>query len=198
MKLTILIACGTLAACASNKPPEDASQANSNSTTMTAPPPPPVTSTTYDANASATPTTGLAEPPPGTAASPSGTAAGRDTSAMATPAPVTESTPAPGPVAQGEPDNSRVNKRDRPSTSPPTPMDQGNGEADLKTTQQIRKAVMADSSLSFTAKNVKIITNGGKVTLRGPVKTDAERQAIEASARKVAGENVDDQLEVKK
>ena len=78
-------------------------------------------------------------------------------------------------------------------------MDQGNGSADLKITQQIRQAVVADSSLSFTAKNVKIITSNGRVTLRGPVNSDQERQAIDASARKVAGAtNVDNQLEVKK
>jgi len=91
-----------------------------------------------------------------------------------------------------------VNKRDKDSNTP-TPMDQGNGASDLKITQQIRQAVMSDSSLSFTAKNVKIITQAGKVVLRGPVKSDQERSAIETSARKVAGDtNVDNQLEVKK
>jgi osmotically-inducible protein OsmY len=77
-------------------------------------------------------------------------------------------------------------------------MDQRNNETDLKITQQIRKAVMGDNSLSFTAKNVKIITIGGKVTLRGPVKTAQERTAIEDAARKVAGvTQVDNQIEVK-
>jgi len=57
---------------------------------------------------------------------------------------------------------------------------------------------MKDDSLSFTAKNVKIITVDGKVTLRGPVKSEAERSAIEAAARRVAGAaQVDNQLEVK-
>jgi len=96
------------------------------------------------------------------------------------------------------PDNTRVNKRDN-SSAALTPMDQGNGKTDLKITQQIRQAVMANGSLSFTAKNVKIITQGGKVTLRGPVKSDQERSDIEAAARKVAGvTEVDNQLEVKK
>ncbi|HYJ09854.1 MAG TPA: BON domain-containing protein, partial [Polyangiaceae bacterium] len=81
----------------------------------------------------------------------------------------------------------------------PTPMDQGQNETDLKITQQIRQAVMADGSLSFTAKNVKIITQNGKVTLRGPVNTAQERSAIEAAARKVAGTaQIDNQIEVKK
>jgi hyperosmotically inducible periplasmic protein len=96
------------------------------------------------------------------------------------------------------PDNTKVNERDRSSTAL-TPLDQGNGATDLKLTQQIRQAVMADSSLSFTAKNVKIITLGGKVTLRGPVNSEQERSSIEAAARKVAGvAQVDNQIQVKK
>jgi hyperosmotically inducible periplasmic protein len=96
------------------------------------------------------------------------------------------------------PDNTKENERDR-SAAAVTPTDQRENETDLKITQHIRQAVMADGSLSFTAKNVKIITAGGKVTLRGPVKTDAERSAIESAARKVAGvTQVDNQIEVKK
>lgn len=96
------------------------------------------------------------------------------------------------------PDNTKVNKRDTNSLAL-TPMDQKENETDLKITQQIRQAVMADGSLSFTAKNVKIITQNGKVTLRGPVNTSQERSAIEAAARKVAGTaQVDNQIEVKK
>ena len=104
---------------------------------------------------------------------------------------------APMPPSGAPPDNTKVNKRDNDSAAL-TPMDQGNGQSDLKITQQIRQAVMADGSLSFTAKNVKIITVKGKVTLRGPVNNDAERSAIEAAARKVAGAQVDNQIEVKK
>lgn len=94
-------------------------------------------------------------------------------------------------------DNTKTNQRDR--NDPLTPIDQGNDEADLETTQKIRKAVVGDDSLSFTAKNVKIITLNGKVTLRGPVKSAEEREKIAAFARKVAGAaNVDNQLEVAK
>ena len=97
-----------------------------------------------------------------------------------------------------QPDNTKVNERDA-STATLTPGDQGNNATDLKITQQIRQAVMADGALSFTAKNVKIITQSGKVTLRGPVKSEDERSRIEAAARKVAGAaQVDNQLEVKK
>jgi len=77
-------------------------------------------------------------------------------------------------------------------------MDQGSSESDRKITRDIRQAVMSDSSLSFTAKNVKIITRDGKVTLRGSVKSAAERTAIEAAARRVVGNGalVESQLEV--
>jgi len=102
------------------------------------------------------------------------------------------------PSPSAPPDNTKVNERDRDAAAP-TPLDQRENETDLKITQQIRQAVMADKSLSFTAKNVKIITQGGKVTLRGPVNTMQERSAIEAAARKVAGATqIDNQLEVKK
>lgn len=96
-----------------------------------------------------------------------------------------------------EPDNSKVNARDKGGNTL-TPMDQGPSEGDRKITQQIRQAVVKDGALSFTAKNVKIITINGKVTLRGPVKTDAERASIEAAAKKIAGATqVENLLEVK-
>ena len=114
-------------------------------------------------------------------------------------APPVEAPKAADPVPPSTaPDNTKVNKRDTNSAAL-TPMDQKENETDLKITQQIRQAVMADGSLSFTAKNVKIITQNGKVTLRGPVNTSQERSAIEAAARKVAGTSqVDNQIEVKK
>ena len=96
-------------------------------------------------------------------------------------------------------DNSAVNTRDR-SSAALTPMDQGGSAADLEITQRIRKDLMNDKSLSFTAKNVKVITVNGRVTLRGPVKSEAERSAIEAAARRAAGggAQVDSQLEISK
>lgn len=78
-----------------------------------------------------------------------------------------------------------------------TALDQGNGEIDLDLTQRIRKAVMADDSLSFTAKNAKIITRDGHVTLRGKVNTPAEKDAIYKCAVSTAGVgHVTNQLEV--
>lgn len=94
-------------------------------------------------------------------------------------------------------DNTKINERDRHAAL--TPMDQGNSSSETKITAAIRKGIMGDKTLSFTAKNVKIITVGSKVTLRGPVKTDQEKAAIEALAKQTAGVGeVDDQLEVKK
>lgn len=94
-------------------------------------------------------------------------------------------------------DNTRVNERDRSGESL-TPTDQGSSEADRRMTQLVRQAVVKDDSLSFTAKNVKIITQNGKITLRGPVNTTQERTTIESAARKVAGTyQIDNLLEVK-
>lgn len=86
-------------------------------------------------------------------------------------------------------DNSGRNERDR-SGETKTSGDQSNNSADIDMTAKIRRAVMKDDSLSMTAKNVKIITADGVVTLRGPVKTAAEKAAIEKHAMAVAGSNV--------
>ena len=96
-----------------------------------------------------------------------------------------------------EPDNTAVNERDR-SRETQTSGDQSNSSADLKTTQAIRQALMKDSELSTTAKNVKIITDNGQVTLRGPVKNAQEKEKIDQLARSAAGgAKIDDQLDIK-
>jgi osmotically-inducible protein OsmY len=93
-------------------------------------------------------------------------------------------------------DNTGINKRDRGGERV-TAFDQGNSEADRNITASIRKAVVADDTLSMNAHNVKIITVDGVVTLRGPVESAAEKSVIEAKARSVAGvARVDSQLEV--
>jgi hyperosmotically inducible periplasmic protein len=79
----------------------------------------------------------------------------------------------------------------------PTADQQKNNKTDRQITQQIRKALMADKSLSTSAHNVKVITQSGTVTLKGTVKSDAEKQAVEAKAAEVAGaSNVKDELTV--
>jgi len=101
------------------------------------------------------------------------------------------------PPAQTAPDNTGRNTRDRHGNTL-TPGDQSESKADRTLTQQIRKALVADKSLSTTAKNVKIITVNGLVTLRGPVNSPQEKEKIEAKAQQMAGVNkVDSQLEVK-
>lgn len=72
---------------------------------------------------------------------------------------------------------------------------QSNQSSDLTITRNIRRAVIKDKSLSTAAHNVTIITKDGKVTLKGEVKSDSEKQAVESAATNVAGAgNVDDQL----
>ena len=93
-------------------------------------------------------------------------------------------------------DNTGKNVRDR-SDSALTPGDQGKSPQDVQTTQKIRRAITSDDQLSTTAKNVKIITDNGKVTLRGPVNSQQEKQAIEDAARKAGVNNIDNQLEIK-
>lgn len=69
-----------------------------------------------------------------------------------------------------------------------TAMDQSEKRTDLRITQDIRRAVMADPSLSFAAKNVTVVTVRGHVVLKGMVKSAAERAAVSAKAVHVAGE----------
>ena len=89
------------------------------------------------------------------------------------------------------PDNSGKNERDRSG-------DQSNSSEDTKITADVRRAIVKDSSLTMTAKNVKVITAGGVVTLRGPVKSAEEKTKIEQLATAAAGgAKIDNQLEVK-
>jgi len=95
------------------------------------------------------------------------------------------------------PDNTKVNERDRSKTA--ATADQAKDNAtDLEIMQKIRKAVVGDSSLSTYAHNVKIISQNGKVTLKGPVRSSVEKSKIEKMATDVAGGgNVIDQITVK-
>lgn len=98
---------------------------------------------------------------------------------------------------QPSPDNTKVNKRDQ-QPSQKTADQQKNNASDLETTRQIRKAITADDSLSTDAHNVKIITVDGMVTLKGPVRTAAEKAAVFSKAVEIAGaKNVTNQIAVK-
>jgi hypothetical protein len=93
-------------------------------------------------------------------------------------------------------DNTGQNVRDRNNRTL-TPLDQGNSQADLNTTAQIRKEIIADKGMSLNAKNVKIITLDGHVTLRGPVNSAEEKRLIGEIADRIAQVgNVDNQLDV--
>jgi hyperosmotically inducible periplasmic protein len=95
-----------------------------------------------------------------------------------------------------EPDNTARNVRDRDNRTL-TPLNQGNSQADINTTAQIRKDIIADNDMSTNAKNVKIITMDGHVTLRGPVNSSEEKRQIGDIANRIAqAANVDNQLEV--
>lgn len=93
-------------------------------------------------------------------------------------------------------DNTAINERER-HTVLKTPLDQANNQADIDITAQIRKQIMAQDDFSLNAQNVKIMTEAGHVTLRGPVTTAAERDSIDKIAKEVAGsDKVDNQLDV--
>jgi osmotically-inducible protein OsmY len=97
---------------------------------------------------------------------------------------------------QSAPDNTEQNQGDRDSGSP-TADQQKMNPADRNITKQIRMAIHKDKSLSMYAHNVKIITQDGRVTLKGPVRSDDEKSNIENKATAVAGAgNVTNLLEV--
>ncbi|HEY1170353.1 MAG TPA: PRC-barrel domain-containing protein [Verrucomicrobiae bacterium] len=94
-------------------------------------------------------------------------------------------------------DNTARNERDRDGRTL-TPIEQGTSKADIDTTARIRKELVGNKNISLSAQNVKVISNNGKVTLRGPVETDAEKRIVGDIANRVArAENVDNQIEVK-
>jgi osmotically-inducible protein OsmY len=93
-------------------------------------------------------------------------------------------------------DNTKVNQRDR-NPNEPTADQQKENTNDRQLTQQIRRAIVKDKALSMTAHNVKIISQNGAVTLKGPVKSEEEKQAIESKAAEIAGAGkVNNELEV--
>ena len=98
------------------------------------------------------------------------------------------------PAVEGQaPDNSQQNQGQAP-----TAQSQSNATTDRQTTANVRKAIIADKNLSLYAHNVKIITRGGQVTLKGPVKSEDEKQQVATDAASVVSSGkVDNQLTVK-
>jgi hypothetical protein len=75
--------------------------------------------------------------------------------------------------------------------------DQSNADADVELVAAIRRALTDDDQLSTNAHNIKVVVSGRRVTLRGPVASEAERQRVETLVRQAAaGREVVNQLEV--
>ena len=84
------------------------------------------------------------------------------------------------------PDNTNTNKRDRDQRQP-TADQQNQNRPDRDITRDIRRSITNDKGLSTYARNIKIITQNGNVTLRGPVRSEEEKRSVEAKANEVAG-----------
>jgi hyperosmotically inducible periplasmic protein len=96
------------------------------------------------------------------------------------------------------PDNTKTNERDR-NKNEPTADQQKENDSDRELARKIRRSVVSDKSLSTDAHNIKIIAQDGNVTLKGPVKSEEEKQALESKAAEVAGgpDHVKSEIEVK-
>ena len=98
--------------------------------------------------------------------------------------------------SQQAPDNTKINQRDR-NKSEPTADQQKDNRSDRELARQIRRAIVKDKSLSTYAHNIKVIAQDGMVTLKGPVNTQEEKQAIEAKASAIAGQGkITNEIEV--
>jgi osmotically-inducible protein OsmY len=84
-------------------------------------------------------------------------------------------------------DNTKTNQRDR-NPNEPTADQQSNNRSDRDIAQQVRQAIIADKAFSTYAHNVKVIAQNGQVTLKGPVRSDDEKRAVEAKATAIAGD----------
>jgi len=107
-----------------------------------------------------------------------------------------QSTSAAPTTTHSDADNTRNNKRDR-ADGALTSDQQKNDAGDVEIAKRIRRSIMDDKSISTYGHNVKIIASGGTVTLKGPVRNQDEKKAIEMKATEIAGrDRVVNQLEV--
>jgi osmotically-inducible protein OsmY len=95
-------------------------------------------------------------------------------------------------------DNSAQNERDRIGGNVVTSLSQDNEKRDIELVASIRRAIVDDDSLSFDAKNIKIVAEGGEVTLRGPVANADEKSRVQKLARQAGAERVISLIEVAK
>jgi hyperosmotically inducible protein len=98
-------------------------------------------------------------------------------------------------VAANDADNTARNARDRDGGTV-TPLDQSNSATDVELTQKIRQGITNNDAMSVQARNVKVVSQSGAVTLRGPVESQAEKDAIESVARSAGAARVDNQIEI--
>ena len=100
-------------------------------------------------------------------------------------------------IATPRADNTEMNTRDKTGATQ-TPQKQTNRKQDRKILAAVRRAIIADKTLSMSAHNVKIVTQDSVVTLRGPVKNEIEKSKIEVIVKQVAGvTSVVNQLDIK-
>jgi hypothetical protein len=159
---------------------------------QTAPPEDQQTAPQADQQTAAQPSAPQADPQP--AAQPSAPQETQQAAPQADQQPVPQTA---SPADNTPADNTKMNERDR-NPNEPTADRQKDNRSDREITQQVRKAIVKDKSLSTYAHNVKVITQNGTVTLKGPVRSEEEKKAIEAKAAEVAGQDkVTNQLDVK-
>ena len=101
-------------------------------------------------------------------------------------------------TSQAPPDNTKANKGDTSTRSTTADKAMKNNLSDRQVEAHIRREVVKDKNLSTYAHNVKIVSANGKVTLRGPVRSEEEKQTVAQYAKKYAADqNVINELTVK-
>ena len=107
------------------------------------------------------------------------------------------SNPRPAAAPARDADNTGINKRDS-SDATTLPTDQSNAKSDLEVAAAVRKAIVGDKSLSTLAHNVKVVTQNGEVTLRGPVVSAEEKSRVALLATNTSGvTRVKNELDIK-
>jgi hyperosmotically inducible protein len=78
----------------------------------------------------------------------------------------------------------------KPPAQPPTPAaaPQAAATPDEAMAAQIRKAIKDEKAIAVYADSIRVIASAGTVSLKGPVRTDAEKKAIGEKADAIAGQ----------
>ena len=117
--------------------------------------------------------------------------------AALSPAQQSPASSSPADTSATAPDNTKINKRDRDKNQP-TADQQKENQSDRELARNIRHSLVKDKSLSSYAHNIKVVAQNGAITLKGPVRSAEEKQAVEAKAAEVAGgaDKINSQIEV--